>query len=382
MAKAIDLRKRHLFTRTSSTERECEGARGFLVTLVVSLVLALTANSQTNTPKVALHDLPMRQTEILVLGTPHLRELEKWDPSVVRNLNRVLSEWHPTLIVVESMPPADIEREVQVEGADGELVTAFAGSAVKLGKEMQQKLGLDAVSARKRVVEIGQHGVTDAVRPELIGLLLASYDFPSAVLQWAKLSQEARAAATSLPEDVTRKITDTLFAANETYAVAVQVALRSGLERLESVDDHLDDGVLSTMDPKEIMPLMQHPLYKRTVEAPLYTQEKARLAADAARGDLLPYYLYVNSPERQRQDIATQWGFFFKTNLPSGVDRYRYMLWEARNQAIAAKIAALIATRRPERVLVIFGAGHKPFLDADLASSAVIHLTNLRELRK
>jgi hypothetical protein len=73
-------------------------------------------------------------------------------------------------------------------------------------------------------------------------------------------------------------------------------------------------------------------------------------------------------------DVDAQWGVFLRTHFESGSDRSRLGLWENRNLTIAARIRGVAALHPGGRVLVIYGAAHKPFLEAYLSKMADLRL--------
>ena len=81
----------------------------------------------------------------------------------------------------------------------------------------------------------------------------------------------------------------------------------------------------------------------------------------------LGLYRWMNSPKYGLADLDAQWHLFLRSSLPSGFDRERAALWEARNLAIAANIRRITAAKPGQRALVIIGASHKTFLDAYLS---------------
>ena len=79
-------------------------------------------------------------------------------------------------------------------------------------------------------------------------------------------------------------------------------------------------------------------------------------------------------------DVDAQWGVFLRTHFASGSDRSRLGLWENRNLKIAARIRTVAALHPGGRVLVIYGAAHRPFLEAYLSSIADIQIVGFKEL--
>ncbi|HCW51502.1 MAG TPA: hypothetical protein DGR79_05480 [Clostridiales bacterium] len=109
-------------------------------------------------------------------------------------------------------------------------------------------------------------------------------------------------------------------------------------------------------------------------------EQDRQLQAYMEQGNLLPFYLDLNSAARLDQ-ITEQWRVFFRTRFPSGLDRARVAMWEVRNLHMAATIRKITALNPGGRMLVIVGAAHKPFLDAYLHSLADIELVHLADLQ-
>lgn len=74
----------------------------------------------------------------------------------------------------------------------------------------------------------------------------------------------------------------------------------------------------------------------------------------------------MNSLEYEVRDMELQWNLWFRTKLQSGLDRSRMALWEVRNLNISSHIRRATALHPGERLLVIVGASHKPFLETYL----------------
>jgi hypothetical protein len=111
-------------------------------------------------------------------------------------------------------------------------------------------------------------------------------------------------------------------------------------------------------------------------------QVRDRRSRAVARGDLLPFYRYINSDAFLESEVRRQWLLYYRTGLASGLDRSRAALWETRNLLMAAHIRRLTARHPGERVLVLVGASHKPFLDAYLQSMIGVERTDLADLLK
>ena len=97
---------------------------------------------------------------------------------------------------------------------------------------------------------------------------------------------------------------------------------------------------------------------------------------------MLRYYSFMNSLNYTSTDVAMQWGVWFRTKLASGLDRSRVAQWEVRNLNITSRIREATAFFPGKRMLVIIGAGHKPFLDSYLSQMLDVKLIQLAELSR
>jgi len=72
--------------------------------------------------------------------------------------------------------------------------------------------------------------------------------------------------------------------------------------------------------------------------------------------------------------------FFLQIHLPSGEDLDRIALWENRNLKIAAHLRTISAMHPGERILVIYGIAHKPFLEAYINCWIDVRLIKFEDL--
>jgi hypothetical protein len=209
--------------------------------------------------------------------------------------------------------------------------------------------------------------------------MLAAYDPASAALQWSYLSEAGKKAQSEIPPDLAEALAGEASRINEVPALAARLARTLGLEKLEAVDDFEDldavAGILSQLEKD----FKGNSLITAASKAQIYAEAEARLAECVRKGDLLPQYVFLNSSEYARADVDAQWGVFLRTRFASRADRSRLGLWENRNLKIAARVRTVSALHPGGRVLVIYGAAHKPFLEAYLSRMADVELVGLPE---
>ncbi len=332
------------------------------------------------------------QTRVLVLGTFHLRQIEKqFQPGMMDRLAAALESFRPDAICIETIPGTRVrEYELRREAGSlyGEVLDGFAKRHLKLGKQACDLLKTTQEPARKKVQEIlrgarsgaGQGSLSVEARANLILWMLAAYDPDSAVLQWAYFSDEDKRSQKAIPADLMTQLDAEAAKVNEVPALAVRLGLGLGLDKLEPVDDFEELDDYSEFSDQMEKDFQGNPLLDAVSKAPVYTDGKARLEECIRKGDLLPQYLLLNSPAYAAADVDAQWGVFLRTHFPTGTDRGRLGLWENRNLKIAARIRAVAARHPGGRVLVIYGAAHKPFLDAYLSQTSDIEIVQFSGL--
>ncbi len=326
------------------------------------------------------------KTQVLVLATPHLKQL-KTPPAAgsLEPLLKVLQEFHPDVIAVEILPPDIIEDMERRGGLFGEVAEQFAGVSLKLGHEEQKLLSLTRRQAEEEAgALLRQRALNNAERDRLVALLVAAYDFDSAVLQWSYLPAEQQKASARLSPATVAQLDKGLTSVRDDLGIGVALARRLGLQRVAAIDDQFDARVYEmgeSLYPGALEKLVGGPEAKAMREADVYKEGSRRLEAASQDGAaLLSYYLWTNSVAYASADIAAQWGYFFRTQDPTGVDRARVAQWEARNLLIASHIREATAFAAGKRALVIIGAAHKPWLDHYLRSLLDVKVVQLADL--
>jgi hypothetical protein len=364
--------------------------RGSAVTVTLLAAAAVTAGNpsvlrgqaidRVLAPKVT----PSFQTEVLVLGTSHLSEYrDELRPEHLQRLIALLVDWAPTHVAVESLAADEIALLAELEAHDSaaaQVLDMFGRGTLTAGRTMQRVLGVDRVAAGRNARAMAAHDVlSDDERVVLTGLLIAAYEYNSATLQWSRLPEEVRRRDGPLPPELRDALNRRLGSASEIVTLALPVARSLGLPLLHSMDSQFD-GVRTLSVPREqLYALLTHPDRARLQDAAAREHaDHVRREAFAA-GDLLAMYLYANSDAHHGGDV-TQWNWLFEPEHASGLGRLRYALWELRNMRQAMHIIDIAATGGAERLLVIVGSAHKPYLDRVLATQLSVRLVQLEEL--
>lgn len=361
--------------------------------LVLAPIVSCAAGAQAGEAAAVELRAPIEdaeRTQVLVLGTEHLSTLgERFTPGLLDSLLDVLAAFEPDVIAVEALPPAEVDRLAKAAGsseASAQILAAFAGDASHYGREAQAALGLTYEGAAAATEAMLREGAApgDEARRSLCLHLLAAYDLPSALVQWSYLPVAARLPVAGVSPAVAEFLNRSVSGSNEITSIGVALARRLDLQTIASIDDHVDDevGIATGMNEVLAEELAGTAAFQELAGSSYIREAGERLPAAAATGDLLALYQEINSPEHLSADVAAQWHLFYRTRLQSGLDRARAALWEARNQNIASRIRQASAFRAGDRVLVVIGAAHKPFLDQYLGLMMDVEVLQLAEVVK
>lgn len=324
---------------------------------------------------------PAYSAEVIVLGTPHLRQLEPAPQSEqIQVVVERLARFEPTLVCVEAMPGAQVAEFARSPERTGALLRRFALDAIRLAPEQQARLSVDAASAldAARVLERSAIPLDDDSRTRLIGLQLAGHEPWSAALNWTALPEAAQAAASrQLGADAVGRLRALAASEGEIARVAIPLARRLDHRRLCMVDSFVDELHANAL-AGELTPTLERPAVREGLE------RFARLQAAqwrAQRPDGLATLLaWINSEEFERADRAAQWTVF--TTMGEGHDagERRLAHWHARNAQIAADLFRNVASPEGGRVLLLIGAAHRPFIEDAIASQPWVQVRRAREV--
>lgn len=305
--------------------------------------------------------------EVLVVGTPHLAGLDP-APATDQPARVVarLATWAPTRVCVEAVPGERVEAFLADPATYGEVLTTFAPDAVRLGAEMQARLGLSAAQARREAATLAAGPAADeAGRLRLLSLQLAAHDPWSAALNWASLPDDRRERAQGkLPEATIARLEALVASRNEIAAIAIPLAKARGLRELCAVDPFADELAVNAL-ADELMPMLSGPGVAKGLAALEEAIARQWRAGDA--DGLARLLAWMNGDEYARLDFEAEWQVFAGGSGHHAGQR-RLMLWHARNGEIAARLAREMARADGGRVLLLVGAAHGPFLRRSLAT--------------
>ena len=218
-----------------------------------------------------------------------------------------------------------------------------------------------------------------AQRRHLAALFLAAGDRPSARVQWLQLAADERRAGDGIDDALLKIVTRAGAKPNETYDVAVALAVRLGLQRVYAVDDHTADSVQGLAGPG-LDPFLTK--FWASAKAPLYDENTRREEALATGADVLDYIRFLNRPANQRTFVALDYKAAINQPSPENYGRAYLAWWEVRNLRMVSNIRAAFGNRPGARVLNIVGSSHKPYYDAYLDMMSDVQLVDAEAVLK
>lgn len=308
---------------------------------------------------------------VTVVGSPHFAALSPAvDSQHVRGAVEVLSAFEPSRVCIEAMDGALIETLLADPERYGALLRRFAGSAPAVGARQQLVWEVSPADAREMAGSLARRGseLDGDDRARLIGLQLAGYEFASAVLNWSYLQVEERVAAgTVLGDETVATLERAERSRNEIYALALPLARDRGLFELCAVDSFVDEQSVQLMID-DLGPIIAHEGLQARVEELNRALDTAWAPARDGDRALLATLAYFNGPEYAELDRRSQWDVLEEFDDDSRAGRRRLMYWHARTSTIAAGLFRALAGGPDERVLLVIGGAHRPFLEALLES--------------
>jgi len=317
------------------------------------------------------------RAQVLVLGSVHLSGMpegfraESLEPVLDR-----LAAFKPDVIAIESMPGETCDlmrRHAAVYGEDAVDTYCPDPSAAKAAT------GLDvpaAIVEAERLLEGGFDSATPAQRRRLAAVFLAAGDNASALVQWLLLPEAERRAGDGLDETLVAAMRKRERYNNESYQIGSRLAVRLGLQRVVPSDDHTGDN-LRISDVQAYGNAIQRAWDGASAEARTMREREMALGA---KGDMLPLYRLVNSPDYLRVALAADFGAAMAEPSPERYGRQYVAGWEARNLRMAANVRAAFRERPGARVLFIVGASHKPWMDALLGQMLGVDIVDAERI--
>lgn len=315
-------------------------------------------------------------TRILVLGTPHLSDMDEISDEHLKPLLARLEAFAPDVIAIEAVPGQTCE----LLRAHREVYPGVADTYCTDPLPARDALGLSA-GAAELALAIELDGLGEDIPPEkhrsLAALLWATGDPWSAAMHWSLLSTEQRLASDQIDEDLASLLDRQLESANENRRIAGMLGANLGHTRLFPMDDHRSDSIMIFANPE--LPGILQEIWNADIG------DEAALEAEADRllgspEGLLAYYRFTNSSEFQTMLRDADFGAAAQTGDANNAARSYVAWWHARNLRMAANIVESFGNRPGAKVLVITGNSHKAYLDRILGQFEDIELVNVDEV--
>mgnify|MGYP003133138382 FL=1 len=308
-------------------------------------------------------------TPVLVLGTSHLSSLpkdfptERFDP-----LLDELEEWAPEAIAIEG-----------IEGVQCDNLRMFdpgnANSYCPDPEPARAALGVSARDAQFEVMDLLAKPAdqrTIAERRRLVGLFLAIGEPESALVQWLRLPEAERAAGDDLPAELVAYLEKYDTRLNENVVIAVRLAVRLGLDRVDRVDDQMSGS--DPKDPEAYGPEISAIWDNAPTKQRLAEYEEWDAAMEDGSMPILEWYRRYNAPASLALAMAGDFGAAAGARTPSDAGQTYLAYWETRNLRMVANIRQVIGT--DTRTLAIVGVSHKPYYDRYLGMMSNLELAD------
>ncbi len=303
--------------------------------------------------------------KILVLGTVHFggsSDFLRWDAwkpfqRAFDTLLDRLAAFEPEAIFVEYPAPPELALSSQVNKNNRRIFS--------LSKEIQEELRINWYGASEKSREL----LRDGEFGQAILYLLASYDVPSALLNWMRLTPDERK---SLPQNVIEYLENISNSSNEINLIAIPLALRLNHTRLYGMDAIVEDVPPDLVD--ELIALFnrlnEEGKFRELNDT--FEEIKGVFLKSLDRRDLLEFYRHVNS-RQVLEKMEKQWDILSRFGGKLG--SMKVGSWLARNMKMASYILKDLAHIPAERGLVLAGASHNLPLERILtaANVEVIH---------
>ena len=355
--------------------------RGWLAAIAVACAVPCVA--QDRVPVESLSSVPEQErTEVMILATGHYAGVEGVTPAHFDDVIAHLKVFDPQIVAVERIPAHEIALFLQTPRYAASINT-YVGRFLPLLTIGQAASGLDPVEAAVAMGEWsnGPASLDDEARLERMHVALSAYELETALTYYRALSDEARQNwRGSVSDDAQERIDELDGSTNERVAVAARLAQELDLPRVWNVDSHLEDPAFRDLVPELLAGL--EPLGGPgaiAAEQPFATAQAIQQSS-IAQGSLVPVYDFLNSAQYGVDDVRAQIDVFNRLDLPDGIGKVRQALWDERNYRIAANIRRAMAAQPGKRVLLIIGAGHKPWLDQILSATLDMRLVQWADM--
>ncbi|WP_374516815.1 DUF5694 domain-containing protein [Undibacterium squillarum] len=303
--------------------------------------------------------------EVFVLGTAHLSGL----PATFQNksLNLVLDKlaaWKPQVIAIEALSGAQCDYMRHYPARYADTVKSFCPST----ETAKAATGRDvpaATAEMESLLAALPAQPSAAQRRQLAAVMLAAGEPASALVQWLHLPETERKEDGILNQKLVDMLNRITQRRDESFQIAVPLAVKMGLQRVYAVDDHTADLAFDAAEEKAAGDAIQG-AWNNPASAARKEQDKALYAKLGSSEGVLDMYLAYNEPAAA--ELIFKGDFGANMNEPSAKHYGRMYLgyWETRNLRMVSNIRDVMGIAPGKRTLAIVGASHKPYYEAYL----------------
>lgn len=314
--------------------------------------------------------------EVLVLGTPHLRDLpDTFQPGMVDPLVQNLANWSPSFIAIENTSGLRCAAMKQLPSRFDQSTVSrwcFDTSAAEAAA------GVDVFEATALIedrLERSEELSSAEDRRRNALLFMAAGEPGSALVQWLYLPEDERIAADGLTDELVSELERQRNLQSEVSLIAAPVAVRRGLERLWSVD--AQDFYASSGDDDDAYGEAISAAWNNPATEERSRQESAWRSAIGEPRGLLNLYRAYNSPEYASLAYRSDWGAALTEPSAGRYGRKYVAYWETRNLRMVANIREVLGRSPGSRMLTIVGASHKAYYEAYLSQMRDVDLIDV-----
>jgi hypothetical protein len=317
-------------------------------------------------------------TRVLVLGTLHFEQLpgEVFDPVHLDGLLDRLEGLGPDIIAVEAVNGRTCDQIARYphlyEGVYEDYCRSPEPALEGLGMTQPE-----ADAAAFEMLNTWPEAPSAAERRRLAALLYGAGEVWSAAVQWAHLDTAERIEADGVSAALLERLDRMLTSVNENNLLGVELATRLRLDILTAMDDHTADSVYARA-PAALDDVIGH-MFSNPPAEPMAVR---RGIMDYLGSDELgvPGHRFLNSPIYQHAVVASDFGHAASLPDEGAVARQYVAWWQTRGLRMAANVIEAAGNQPGATVLVIVGAGHKPYFDAYLDQMHDIELLSVDEV--
>jgi hypothetical protein len=312
--------------------------------------------------------------EVLVVGSAHLSTLPaSFKPEMVEPLVQRLVGWRPTAVASENISGLQCDAMRHQRERQAEAVETYCYDPAAAGRAV----GLDVTAANAEVERLLANWSDTPLptqRRRLALVFLAAGEPSSATVQWLRLPVAERRADGSLTKELAADLQARTIKKSETELIAAQLAARSRLERVWSVDDQSFVG--ASIDEKAcgiaVAKAWDNPATKAR------TDKTTALYAMLERPNgLLDVYRAFNEPSYASQAYQSDWGAALNEPSAQACGRRYVGYWETRNLRMVANIREVLGRAPGTRLVAIVGASHKGYYEAYLRQMRDVALVDV-----